>query len=239
MCDIKKGSCPALVDLPPREAPRSSEELRDQAMPCIPLTSGPTYDFSPGGFQAFATQDMKLKFTELYRAYCSQYHAAIPPFDFQHALFCLSGLMKAELVQFVLEGQNDPKYFLKGSTPPLPPKLLKPRHTSRDWTVDCFVARFGRFENIFSGDFERWPNPIAWLEAEMDREEFQNQIIKPGRSVVEKGEKVPEEPPVIDWETLQSLKWLTGGNHSQYPKPMVSQVSALPLLCISLFEILC
>jgi hypothetical protein len=124
-------------------------------MLCIPLTSSPTYDFSPNGFQVFAAQDMELKFTELYTAYCSQYHAAILPIDFQEAFFCLCELMKAELIPFALDGQNGPKYFLKSSTPPFPPNLLKLQRTSRDWTVDCFVTRFGRFEKMFNGGFER------------------------------------------------------------------------------------
>jgi hypothetical protein len=60
----------------------------------------------------------------------------------------------------------------------------------------------------------------------MDREEGQNQMMRPWKLVVEEGEKEPKEPPVIGWETLQRLKWFTRGNHSQYPKPMFPQVRA-------------
>ncbi|PMD53795.1 uncharacterized protein K444DRAFT_618987 [Hyaloscypha bicolor E] len=129
--------------------------------------------------------------------------------------------MKVELISFVLESQNDPKYFVpNGVTPLLPLKVLNPRRTSRGWSVDCFIARFERFERIFKGGYERWPNPVAWLEAEIDREECQNQTMRPWKLVVEEGEKEPKEPPVICWETLQRLKWFTSENYSQYPKPM-------------------
>jgi hypothetical protein len=188
-------------------------------MPCIPLTAGPTWDFSTDGFQAFATQEMEAEITGLYRKYRSKYHSSILPNDFQHALFCLAGLMKMKLISFVLEGQNNPKFFIpNGVTPPLPPRLLKPRRTSGDWTVDCFIARFGKFEMMFRSDYERWPNPILWLEAEMDREEIRGQGTKPYRLVVEKGEKELRDPPVIDW--------VTRGNFSQYPKPMTLTVSS-------------
>jgi hypothetical protein len=126
-----------------------------------------------------------------------------------------------------LESQNDPKYFVpNGVTPLLPLKVLNPRRTSRGWSVDCFIAGFERFESIFKGGYERWPNPVAWLEAEMDREECQNQTMRPWKLVVEEGEKEPKEPPVICWETLQRLKWFTSENYSQYPKPMFPLVRA-------------
>jgi hypothetical protein len=226
MCDLKEGSCPALTGLLPADAPQSIEQLRDQALPCIPLTAGPTWDFNPTGFQAFATQEMEVEFTKLYREYCSKYNSRINPIDFQHALFCLAGLMKVNLLPFILEGENNPKYFISnGVTPPLPPKLLIPRKTSGDWTADCFVARFRKFEEMFNGGYERWPNPIAWLEAEMENEERQNRRMRPWKLAVEKGEKEPRNPPVIAWENLQSLKWLTRGDHSEYPKPLISKVS--------------
>lgn len=228
MCDIQKSpNCPALTDLQPREALGSSEEFQDQAMQCIPLIASPTWDFNPNGFQACATQEVEAEVTNLYREYCSRYRATILPIDFQHCLFCLAGLVKVELISFVLAGQNDPKNFiLNGAIPPLPLKVLNPRRTSCGWSVDCFIARFERFERIFKGGYERWPNPVAWLEAEMDREECQNQMMRPWKLVVEEGEKEPKEPPVIGWETLQRLKWFTRGNHSQYPKPMFPQVRA-------------
>jgi hypothetical protein len=163
---------------------------------------------------------MEAEIMKLYRGYRGKYHSSILPNDFQHALFCLAGLMKMELISFVLEGQNNPKFFIpNGVTPPLPPRLLKPRRTSGDWTVDCFLARFGKFEMMFRAGYERWPNPIAWLEAEMDREEIQGQRMKPWKLVVEKGEKEPKDPPAVDWEILQRLTWATRGNYSYYPKP--------------------
>ncbi|KAE9366182.1 hypothetical protein N431DRAFT_352019, partial [Stipitochalara longipes BDJ] len=130
--------------------------------------------------------------------------------------------VKVKFVPFVLEGQNIPKYFPPHETPSLLSRLLKPRRTSLGWTVDCFVARFGRFEKLFNDGYERWPNPIAWLEAEMDREDVLGQQIRPWKLVVENGEKEPKEPPVIDWETLQSLQWLTRGDYSKYPKSTFS-----------------
>ncbi len=229
MCDLKQDFCPALTELLSQNAAESPEELQDQAMPCIPLTAGPTWDFSTKGFQAFATQEMDIEVTRLYREYCSKYHSNILTRDFQHAIFCLAGLMKVELIPFVLEGQNNPKFFANGVTPPIPPKLLKPRRTSGDWTVDCFIARFGMFETIFNGGYEQWPNPIAWLEAEMAIEEIRGQNPRPWKLVVEKGQKEPKDPPVIDWEILQRLNWATRGNYSQYPKPVHINVSSFVL----------
>jgi hypothetical protein len=228
MCDIQKSpNCPALTNLQPREALGSSEEFQNQAMQCIPLIASPTWDFNPNGFQACVTQEVEAEVTNLYREYCNRYRATILLIEFQHYLFCLAGLVKVELISFVLAGQNDPKYFVpNGATPPLPLKVLSPRRTSRGWSVDCFIARFERFERIFKGGYERWPNPVAWLEAEMDREKCQNQVMRPWKLVVEEGEKEPKEPPVIGWETLQRLKWFTRGNHSRYPKPMFPQVRA-------------
>jgi hypothetical protein len=226
LCDIKKGSCPALLDLPPRETPRSMEQLQDQAMPCIPLIDSPTWDFSTNGFQAFADREMEVEFTHLYREYCGRYRSNVLTIDFQHALFCLAGLVKVDLITFVLEGQNNPKFFISnGVTPPRQPKLLIPRRTSANWTVDCFVARFLRFGEMFNGGYERWPSPVAWLEAELDREGIRGQRMRPWKLVTGKGEKEPKEPPVIDWETLQRLKWQTRGDYSQYPKPIPIQVS--------------
>jgi hypothetical protein len=194
-------------------------------MPCIPLDASPAWDFDPRGFQAFATQDMEREFTELYRDYYSKYNSKIIPIDFQHALFCLTGLMKVGLIPFVLEGQNNPKFFIaNGVTPPLPPKLLIPRKTTGDWTVDCFIARFRKFEEVFNGGYERWPNPIAWLEAEMGYEERRNWIIRPRKLVFNKGEKESRDPPVVPWEKLHSLKWQTKGDFSEYPKPLLPKV---------------
>ena len=227
MCDLKQNSCPALTEFLPQKARIFEEELPDQAMPCIPLTAGPVWDFSSKGFQAFATHEMDLEFTRLYRDYCNKYRTKILPIDFQHALFCLAGLMEANLIPFVSEGQNNPKFFANGVTPPIPPKLLKPRRTSGDWTVDCFIARFGMFEAIFNGGYERWPNPVAWLEAEIALEEIRGQKPRPWKLVLEKGEMEPKDPPVIDWEILQRLKWATRGNYSQYPKPMKPNVRSM------------
>jgi hypothetical protein len=227
MSDLKltPESPPALQPLPVAGAPRTLEQFYDQAMPCIPLTDGPTWGFSPRDFQAFATQEMEVEFANLYREYCSKYGSKILPIDFQHALFCVAGLMKADLIPFVFVGQNDPKFFHQGVTPPLPPKLLIPRRTASDWTVDCFVARFAKFEKMFNGGFECWPNPIAWLEAEMNYEESRGRAVRPWKLIFEKGEKQAKEPPVIDWEKLQSLKWQTRGSYSQYPKPLIQKVN--------------
>jgi hypothetical protein len=227
MCDLKQNSCPALTEFLPQKARIFDEELPDQAMPCIPLTAGPVWDFSSKGFQAFATHEMDLEFTRLYRDYCNKYRTKTLPIDFQHALFCLAGLMEANLIPFVSAGQNNPKFFANGVTPPIPPKLLMPRRTSGDWTVNCFIARFGKFEAIFNGGYERWPNPIAWLEAEIALEEVRGQKPRPWKLVLEKGEKEPKDPPVIDWEILQRLKWATRGNYFQYPKPMKPNVRSI------------
>ena len=217
--DIRKDSCPALTDLPP------PEDFQDNAVPTISLTINSPWDFSTLGFQACVRPESDAKLTILRNQYFLKYRSEIAPTDFQHALFCLAGLMEKDLVPFVLEGQNNPKFFLHyGVTPPKSPVVLKPRRTSFDWTVDCFVARFRRFENLFNDGYERWPNPIAWLEAEMDREYYQGQQVQPWKLVTEKGEKEPRNPPIIDWETLQNLKWDTIGDYSHYPKTMLSQV---------------
>jgi hypothetical protein len=226
MCDLRltSDSCPALQPLPSIDTPRSLKQIYEQPMPSIPLTANSTLDFSPRDFQAFATQERKGEFVQLYEKYCSKYKSGIFMPDFERALFCLVGLMNADLVPFLLEGQNDPKFYHQGITPLLPPKLLVPRRTAGDWTVDCFVARFGKFENTFSGGYERWPSPIAWLEAEMKYEVCQGQDVRPCKLIFVKGEKEPKDPPVIAWERLQGLKWQTRGNHSQYPKPLIPKV---------------
>jgi hypothetical protein len=224
--DLQKcNPCPALRDLPLPEALSSQDEYQDHALPAVSITLNSPWDFSPFGFQAEIQRENDIELTALYAKYIRKYRTSISPKDFQQALFCLAGLMKAELVPFVLEGQNNPKYFRPhGVTPPELPKLLKPRRTSLGWTVDCFIARFERFEKLFNGGYERWPNPIAWLEAEIDREEVQGQQVRPWKLVAEKGQKEPKEPPVIDWETLQRLKWSTRGDYSKYPKSTISQV---------------
>jgi len=198
VCKIREGSCAATTDLP------TPDNLQGHALPTVSLTPNQTWDFDPFGFQACVAQESDAELTLLRENFRVKYGYEIAPNDFQQALFCLAGLMKNELIPFVLEGQNTAKYFLPyGVTPPKPSKLLIPRRTSLDWTIDCFVARFGRFEKLFNGGYECWPNPIAWIEAEIDREEVQREAVRPWRLVSARGERELMEPPVVDvWTTV-------------------------------------
>jgi hypothetical protein len=109
------------------------DEYQDHTLPAVSIAFKSPWDFSPFGFQAEIQRENDIELTALYAKYIRKDRTSISPKDFQHALFCLAGLMKAELVPFVLEDQNNPKYFLSyGVTPPELPKLLKPRRTSLD-----------------------------------------------------------------------------------------------------------
>jgi hypothetical protein len=216
--DLSPGSCPALKPCPAVPA----SEIENKSIPeYFSLAAPLQWDFDPGGFQAFTDDDA---LDAKYLAFSKRYRLNISPLDFQHALFCLAGLEKVGLISFTLVGCNDVRYFKKSLTPPIPPKLKTPTKTHRNWTIDCFLARFERYQTLFKSRdgrllYERFPNPIAWLEAYMDYEVVSGNLQQPGYMDIEEDGYYMDES-VISWQFLKGLKWETRGDYSQYPKPL-------------------
>ncbi len=71
--------------------------------------------------------------------------------------------------------------------------------------------------------YERFPNPIAWLEAHMDYEVVSGKLLQPGYMKIEEDGYYMDQS-VISWEFLKELQWETGGDYSQYPKPLIPLV---------------
>lgn len=101
--------------------------------------------------------------------------------------------------------------------------MLVPRKATGGWTVDCFLARFSKYE----GSMNFWRvdqafNPIVWLEAELARETRQlaagvTAVMLPFKGCNLSGNPVPA---VVDWELLMNLEW-RGPLCMRYPQPYV------------------
>jgi hypothetical protein len=221
--DLRPYSCPALTPLPPGYLNQHVKAKANNFMSRISLLCGPKYDFNPHGFQGRISREQADLFKELHSEFNRAYKSNISFFDFQHAAFCLSGLKKAGLVHFLYEGQNDPKYFVDGQTPPLPPIPCVPLETTTGWTVDCFLSRFRMYENLFDNcHYQRLPNPVLWLEAQLEEEERDREIYEgmwPWKGLID-GEKCQ---PVIDWDILAGLE-LRAEAGKKYPRLLSSEV---------------
>lgn len=213
--------CQALQDIQ-----ENADPSFDYVSPAVEISSGPSWDFDPAGFQAYAPQNQANIFDTLYKNFQKSYRSPLDLMEFQHAVFCLAGLVRANLVSFVSEGQHDPRMFIPGQSQPLLPKPCLPLITTEGWTVDCFIARWHLFTKIFEpGKFIRYPNPILWLEAELDVEELLSsrgigfQFTKPWKGKVDN----VNVRPVLDWDILKTLRWQTRGGFNHYPKQYQSQ----------------
>lgn len=222
--DLKFGSCPALESCKNDECGDAWETPPPEY---FPIASAPQWNFDPNGFQASVSGDCH-DFDVKYLQFCTKYrHLNISPLDFQHAAFCLVGLEMAGLISFSFVGTNNVKYFKNGLTPPMAPKLVTPLKSYQNWTVDCFLARFNKYQRTFQiGDdpiYERFPNPVLWLEAKMEYEEATGKISIPRKiQPTDKGSYTDDS--IISWEFLRGLKWETRGQFSAYPKPFVPLV---------------
>lgn len=219
--DLELDSCPALTLLPPDYL---TQWDNNKPTLCISLIHSPKYDFSTQGFQGRISPAYEVRFRALHINFKHRYESRISYLDFQHAAFCLKGL-KEDLVHFLQEGRNDPKYFIDGLTPPLAPRPCVPLETTTGWTVDCFIARFRFYEKVYNeGEYQRLPNPIAWLEAELEEEKRceGKDIVglgRPWKGHVD-GKKCEA---VVDWDTLAGYDfWAVGG--AQYPRLVSSLV---------------
>jgi hypothetical protein len=216
--DLHSVHCTALQGLPMSIWSQSNE---DEIVPYISVTSKPKWNFDQSGFEAFPTEDYAVDFEAKYLEFVQKYKCQLHPINFQHAAFCLVGLEKACLISFVQEGRNDQR---QGHIPPLPPIRRVPWHVSKDWTVDCFLARFGKFEGTFGGNnYAQHPNPILWLEAEMEYEERLNRKKNPWKQEFN-AQALENSDVVVDWVFLKSVKWQTRGEFDQYPKRTAPKV---------------
>ncbi|CZR57908.1 uncharacterized protein PAC_07798 [Phialocephala subalpina] len=212
--------CQALQDLE-----ENDDTSFDYVSSAIEISSGPLWDFNPTSFQAYSPQNQAKTFEALYKDFQKSYQSSLDLMGFQHATFCLAGLVKANMVPFVLEGQHDPRVFSAGQISAFLPKRQLPLRTTKGWTVDCFIARWDIFRKIFDPrKFIRYPNPILWLEAELDVEEMLStrdigfQFTKPWKGKVYN----VNVRSVLDWDILKSLRWQTRGDSNRYPKPCQS-----------------
>ncbi|KAG4431819.1 hypothetical protein IFR05_012701 [Cadophora sp. M221] len=209
-------SCPALTPFD------STTEGPDQAPPHMVLEDKPVWDFHAGGFQAYAAPGHDIILTK-YEEFQKKYpNVSITVADFQHAAFCLAGMLKAGFIDFLYEGQNDRRYFVRGLTPPKPAKLVDPLRTHKGWTVDCFLARFAKFHWDFIDDdiYVHIPNPINWLEAEMDNEARLESVKRPWKIDIDN-----EDNPVISFELLKIMQFKIPGGSREYPKSLIPKAS--------------
>jgi hypothetical protein len=219
--DLHSFHCKALQGLPTSIWSQSNEDV---IVPYISVTSKPKWNFDVSGFEAFPTEDYAADFQAKYLEFVQKYKCQLHPINFQHAAFCLVGLEKAGLISFVQEGRNDQRNVFQGQIPPLLPTRRVPWHVSKDWTVDCFLARFGKFEGTFGGNnYAQHPNPVLWLEAEMEHEERLNRKKNPWKQELN-AQVLEESDVVVDWAFLKNVKWQTRGEFDQYPKPTTPKV---------------
>ena len=131
-------------------------------------------------------------------------------------------MVKQGLVNFLYEGQNDHRYFVKNQTPVKEPALVTPLRTARGWTVDCFLARFEKFQDVYTkAGYAQLPNPINWLEAEMANEEQLKRKKEPWSI-----EPSMKGDSVVSWELLKAMPFRTRGDSKAYPKSRIPKVSS-------------
>ena len=220
---------PALQKIPEDYSSRSVERLQDNGMhmPCISIASNPKWNFDPKGFQARIIREREEEFKNKHEEFKQKYGSHVSLLDFQHAAFCLVGLEKVGLVSFVHQPLNDPRYFKQGQTPFLAPKIVLPLKASQGWTVDCFLARFAKFEEVKElYKLVNYPNPIRWLESELETEMKLYErgdgyhLMRPW-----KGNVANEEvQPVVTWDILKGLEWQSPDASMEYPRSFIPQV---------------
>lgn len=215
--DLIMNSGPALTNFD--AAPKGTDRAPP---PHIELEDKPKWDFNTVGFQAVTVPGDDIvdsKYIEFKRHYPN---VRINSVDFQHAAFCLAGIVKQGLVNFLFEGQNDRRYFVKNQTPVKEPAMVIPLRTAVGWTVDCFLARFEKFQDIYTkAGYAQIPNPINWLEAEMANEERLKRKKQPWSI-----EPTMKDDSVVSWELLKAMPFRTRGDSKEYPKSLIPKVSS-------------
>ncbi|KAH7409068.1 hypothetical protein BKA64DRAFT_742228 [Cadophora sp. MPI-SDFR-AT-0126] len=192
--DLVMGSCLALTSFD------ATPNGPDRAPPHIDLEDKPIWDFNTTDFQAVTVPRDEV-FHSKYGEFKWQYPTVgINVVDFQLAAFCLAGMLKQRLVSFLYEGQNDRRYFVRNQTPVKEPALVAPLRTAKGWTVDCFLARFGKFQKVYTkGTYAQIPNPINWLESEMENEtRLERQKVPWSIELGRKDDSVAPRPPRLD-----------------------------------------
>jgi hypothetical protein len=173
-----------------------------RSRPCVPLSTDPKWNFDPRPrpqqrVDGITGQAFKGKY-EIFKA--TYNYPELSWDQFQQAAFCLVGLKDGGFVS-----------------------SLKVQPHEEAWTIDCFLSRWGKFEQFFRKMcFFQTPNPLYWLEAEMD-DELKHHIrgtacrmMRPWKGLVE-GNAVPA---IVDWDTLRRLEWKR--KDSVYPRPFSS-----------------
>lgn len=208
--------CPALTQIRLHD---NYEQVPDDdysntlAIPCVPLSSRPKWNFDPRlDFQPAVSgatgQEFKVKFEQFKEQYANW---SLLWNEFQHAAFCLVGLHKAGLISVPNTAQD---------------KHIKSEDTVRSWSVDCFIARHRKFLAFINHmNFAQCPHPIYWLEAELEDEQRLQRnglgfrLMIPWKGTV-RGNSIA---PVVDWDTLQSLEWKE--STTNYPREFSLPVS--------------
>lgn len=215
--------CPALTPHPPAKGyyPVPDKYFHDQSFPCVSRMSEPKWNFDPRieiqpRVKGDVGDELRKKWTEFRDTYK---YWGFSWDEFQRAVYCLVGLDKAGFVCF-----QDQKGDSKQQN------AAMPLATSSGWTVDCFLTRFRKYVTFIERlSFLQCPNPIYWLEAELDDEDRLLQrgyyclLMRPWKGRVD-GKEVE---PVVTWETLKDLEWQQ--INACYPQPSVQMVSAMPL----------
>jgi hypothetical protein len=170
---------PALTQLPPQGdyTPVADEHLT-QTMPCIPLSAGPKWNFDPRlQFQPLVKSYTRQKLAKRFEEFREKYgYSRLSWGEFQQAAFCLVGLKVAGFISFI-SGQEDDR--------------ARPLATVEGWTIDCFLARYKKFVAFIDHmKFAQCPNPIYWLEAELEdesrlkRKGLGFQVVRPWKGLV-------------------------------------------------------
>ncbi|KAL3428319.1 hypothetical protein PVAG01_01828 [Phlyctema vagabunda] len=196
--------CPALQQIT-GPLQHNGQEIQDEGVPCILIASNPEWNFEirnlPQPVPSFSAEMMlRLK----YAAFNASYFCSISFPDFMLALYCLSGLLVSDFVRISETSNDDEAYH-----------IAEPAHQSdrfrspSGWTVDCFLARFDVFRQFVQGmGLTRVPNPLRWLEAELQDE---LRLSKQGYSLRQpwKGEVGNAgQVPIFTWEMLRDLNWI-------------------------------
>lgn len=226
--DLKFGNlaiCPALKGCP------NDQALEGNPPEYFSIGATPKWNFDPSGLQAYPSRDYRIVET-CYYDFTSKYRIKISMLDFMHASFCLAMLMKHGLVSFTKVGRNDLPINLKQIKPlPFDSEFKLPLETCAEWSADSFIARFELYRKTFSGRsgiaFERYPNPIAWLEAQLNYEQVMYMKTEPWRLKRNMNGELLDDS-VVSWDSLKNARWELHGTYSGYPKVFQAVVCNIP-----------
>lgn len=160
--DLHRHDVPALG---PCSLPEGAEQFAMTVkVLSLPLNAMPRFDFDPRRLHLdrfFGTSPFEVfKKYQLFGTTFRYHKDTLSEPKFMRAVYCLQGLLKADLIPFFPPDQLAGLELEKETEIPL-----------GRWTADCFLARFIEFERyVAKMNLAEAPNPALWLESVLDEE---------------------------------------------------------------------